>query len=232
LPYISIINPVYRAEEVLDELVARITLSVESITTNYEIVLVDDRSPDASWVKMVEIANGNLKVKAVRLSRNFGQHYAITAGLDYAKGEWIVVMDCDLQDRTEEITKLYYKALEGYDAVLARRYERKDGHFTSYNERNHTNRGLWHQASPFDAGGEQAAHAGLRQADDLLPAGHAYALGHPRDPDHLQAPRPADVRAPAGRRQPDRLRVQLQGAGGAKRAGADLRARGGVYRQR
>jgi polyisoprenyl-phosphate glycosyltransferase len=128
-PYISIISPVYRAEKVLDELVARIALAVENITTNYEIVLVDDRSPDASWEKMVNIAESNPKVKAIRLSRNFGQHYAITAGLDNAMGEWVVVMDCDLQDRPEEIIKLYQRAAEGYDAVLARRHERKDGYF-------------------------------------------------------------------------------------------------------
>jgi dolichol-phosphate mannosyltransferase len=62
----------------------------------------------------------------MQLSRNFGQHYAITAGLDYSKGEWIVVMDCDLQDAPEEIPRLYTKALEGYDVVVARRQERTD----------------------------------------------------------------------------------------------------------
>jgi dolichol-phosphate mannosyltransferase len=75
---------------------------------------------------MEQIAKTNKRVKAVKLSRNFGQHYAITAGLDHANGDWIVVMDCDLQDQPEEIAKLYAKALEGYDVVLARRYERKD----------------------------------------------------------------------------------------------------------
>ncbi|MCG6538003.1 MAG: glycosyltransferase, partial [Syntrophales bacterium LBB04] len=62
----------------------------------------------------------------INLSRNFGQHYGFTAGLDYAQGEWVVVMDCDLQDQPEEILKLYDKALEGYDIVYARRIERKD----------------------------------------------------------------------------------------------------------
>ena len=65
-------------------------------------------------------------MKGINLSRNFGQHYAITAGLRYVSGEWIVVMDCDLQDRPEEIINLYNKALEGWDIVYARRFERKD----------------------------------------------------------------------------------------------------------
>lgn len=123
---ISVVSPVYKAEAVILELVSRISTSVETLTFDYEIILVDDRSPDCSWQKMVEIAKVNSKVKAVRLSRNFGQHYAITAGIDHARGEWVVVMDCDLQDRPEEIIRLYQKAIEGFDAVLARRVERKD----------------------------------------------------------------------------------------------------------
>lgn len=75
----------------------------------------------------MEVAKSNPQLKGFKLSRNFGQHYAITAGLDQAKGEWIVVMDCDLQDQPEEIPNLYQKALEGYDAVLARRANRQDG---------------------------------------------------------------------------------------------------------
>lgn len=65
-------------------------------------------------------------VKGINLSRNFGQHYAITAGLHYAKGDYVVVMDCDLQDRPEEIPNLYNKAQEGYDIVYARRVHRQD----------------------------------------------------------------------------------------------------------
>ena len=74
-------------------------------------------------------ARSNLKdknIKAIKLSRNFGQHHAITAGLSYAHGEYIVVMDCDLQDQPEEIEKLYKKILEGYDIVLGCRKQRED----------------------------------------------------------------------------------------------------------
>lgn len=126
MPHLSIISPVYRAEKILPVLVQRITQAVSAITNDFEIVLVDDRSPDNSWDVIEALASDNPQIKAIRLSRNFGQHYAITAGIDHAKGEWIVVMDCDLQDRPEEIPLLYQKALEGFDIVLARRVRRKD----------------------------------------------------------------------------------------------------------
>jgi dolichol-phosphate mannosyltransferase len=89
-------------------------------------VLIDDRSPDRCWEVLQEIARTHPNVVAVRLSRNFGQHYAITAGLDVAEGEWTVIMDCDLQDRPEEIGRLLAKAQEGYDIVLARRHTGDD----------------------------------------------------------------------------------------------------------
>jgi glycosyltransferase involved in cell wall biosynthesis len=126
MPHLSIVSPVYRAEKILPVLVQRITDAVKLITNDFEIILVDDFSPDNSWAVIEELAKENTTIKAIKLSRNFGQHYAITAGLDHAKGEWIVVMDCDLQDRPEEIPLLYKKAQEGFDIVLARRSVRKD----------------------------------------------------------------------------------------------------------
>ncbi len=128
-PLISIVSPVYRAEKIVDKLVQRISEEVSKITENFEIVLVEDGSPDNSWEAIERNCQKDERVKGIKLSRNFGQHYAITAGLDNAKGEWIVVMDCDLQDRPEEITTLYTKALEGYDVVLASRHERQDTFF-------------------------------------------------------------------------------------------------------
>lgn len=125
-PIISIVSPVYNAEQVLVELVQRIETTVQQFTNHYEIILVEDRGPDQSWNIIKDIAAKNTKVKGLKLSRNFGQHYAITAGLDHSQGEWIVVMDCDLQDVPEEIKNLYIKAQEGYDVVLARRKVRKD----------------------------------------------------------------------------------------------------------
>ena len=119
--YISIVSPIYRGEKMVAELVRRNVESVSTITDNYEIILVNDASPDNSWDEIVKQCEQNPKVKGINLSRNFGQHYAITAGLHYAKGDWVVVMDCDLQDRPEEIPYLYHKAMEGYDIVYARR---------------------------------------------------------------------------------------------------------------
>ena len=124
---ISIVSPVYRAEKILPELVSRIKESVEKITFDFEIILVEDHGLDDSWQVIEEIAQSNKNVIGIKLSRNFGQHYAITAGLDAAKGEWVVVMDCDLQDQPEEIPNLYAEAMKGYDVVLAQRYQRKDG---------------------------------------------------------------------------------------------------------
>ena len=124
---ISIISPVYRAEKILDKLVYQIRNTLHEIGVTFEIILVDDRSPDNSWEVMRQLSIKFPEVKSIRLSRNFGQHPAIVAGLSIAKGEWIVVMDCDLQDQPKEIEKLYKKAIEGYDLVLARRENRRDG---------------------------------------------------------------------------------------------------------
>jgi glycosyltransferase involved in cell wall biosynthesis len=126
---ISIVSPVYKARNIIPELVSQIEKSVLEITDNFEIILVDDGCPDNSWEIIEEISILNKRVVGIKLSRNFGQHYAISAGLSEAKGEWIVVMDCDLQDRPDEIPNLFKKAIEGYDIVFAQRQNRKDGYF-------------------------------------------------------------------------------------------------------
>ena len=123
---ISIVSPVYRAEKILPILVSEINLVMERIGEDYEIILVDDRSPDNSWEVMKVLSSQNPKIKSIRLSRNFGQHSAIFAGLTKTKGDCVVVMDCDMQDQPKEIAKLYKKALEGYDIVLGQRENRKD----------------------------------------------------------------------------------------------------------
>jgi len=123
---LSIVSPVYRAELVLDELVERISNNIPSVFNSFEIILVDDFSPDKSWQKIVDISRKNINVRGFKLSRNFGQHYAITAGLNQVTGDYVVVLDCDLQDQPEEIEKLFNESQKGFDIVLARRYERKD----------------------------------------------------------------------------------------------------------
>lgn len=127
-PTISIVSPVYRADKIIDKLVAEIRKTLLAMNLTYEIILVDDRSPDNSWEEMKKISSLFPEVKSIRLSKNFGQHPAIMAGLSQAKGEWIVVMDCDLQDQPKEIEKLYKKAKEGFDIVLARRIKRQDNY--------------------------------------------------------------------------------------------------------
>lgn len=123
---ISIVSPVYKAENIVKELVREIINSVEPLVPDFEIILVNDASPDKSWQMISEICRKDKRVKGLNLSRNFGQHNAITAGLSFAQGEWIVVMDCDLQDRPDEIPNLYKKALEGWDSVFGQRTNRQD----------------------------------------------------------------------------------------------------------
>ena len=125
-PLISIVSPVYNADTIVEELTKQIKSALKQITENYEIILVNDCSPDNSWKNIVKESENDHRVKGINLSRNFGQHLAITAGLNYAKGDWIVVMDCDLQDRPDEIPNLYKKALKGWDIVYARRFQRQD----------------------------------------------------------------------------------------------------------
>jgi dolichol-phosphate mannosyltransferase len=123
---ISVVIPVYKAEDCLTELYSRLKKSLETISENFEIVMVEDCGGDKSWPIISELAKNDYRVKGFQFSRNFGQHYGITAGLDNCDGDWVVVMDCDLQDRPEEIPRLYEKAIEGYDVVLARRGRRND----------------------------------------------------------------------------------------------------------
>ncbi len=123
---LSVVIPVYRAEECLEELHRRLTSTLEALTEDYEIIFVEDGGGDGSWNLISALAQRDRRVQGLQLSRNFGQHYAITAGIDYSIGDWVLVMDCDLQDPPEEIPRLYAKALEGYDVVVARRQERTD----------------------------------------------------------------------------------------------------------
>lgn len=126
VPDVSVVIPVYRAEDCLEELYTRLTAALETISPNFELLLVEDCGPDRSWAVIQALAQRDPRVVGIRLSRNFGQHYAITAGLDASRGRWTVVMDCDLQDPPEGIPELYRKAQEGYDVVLALRAERSD----------------------------------------------------------------------------------------------------------
>lgn len=126
-PLISVVIPVYGCKELLVELYVRLTNVLPKLSEGYEIILVNDCSPDDSWQTISELYKKDKKVKGINLSRNFGQHAAITAGLQASQGKWVVVMDCDLQDRPEEISNLFQKAAQGFDMVFAKRKERKHG---------------------------------------------------------------------------------------------------------
>jgi len=126
---ISVIIPVYGCDKSLPKLYERLTASLESIVKKYEIILIDDCGPGNTWEIIQSIAKIDGSVKGIRLSRNFGQHIAITAGLEESIGSWVVVMDCDLQDKPEEIVKLYEKAQSGVDIVFAQRVDRQDSFF-------------------------------------------------------------------------------------------------------
>jgi dolichol-phosphate mannosyltransferase len=125
MPVISVVSPVYLGAGNVSELCRRLEIALVQISFDYEIVLVEDGSPDASWDEITQEASRNNKIRGLKLSRNFGQHHAITAGIDFARGDWVVVMDCDLQDPPELIPDLYMKAKEGNDVVVALFEERQ-----------------------------------------------------------------------------------------------------------
>jgi len=130
---LSIVSPVYKAEGIVDELVARIMSETKKITEDFEIILVEDGGNDNSWEKIKSNCEKNLQVKGVKLSRNFGQHYAITAGISKANGEYIVLMDCDLQDDPVYIHHLYQEIIKGFDIVFSIREERKHSLLKKFN---------------------------------------------------------------------------------------------------
>ncbi|EKF9799883.1 glycosyltransferase family 2 protein, partial [Vibrio cholerae] len=123
---LSVVSPIYGAPEALEQLVDRLSKVLGSITKDYEIILVNDGCPKGSWDEIQRLVEIYPCIKGVNLSRNFGQHKAIAAGLYQVSGDFAVVMDCDLQDMPEEIPKLVGKAQEGYEVVFGRRVERKD----------------------------------------------------------------------------------------------------------
>ena len=129
---ISVVIPVYGCRAAIPELHRRLCESLEKISKAFEIILVDDYCPQNSWEEIQKVCEKDKRVIGIHMARNFGQIRAITAGLDKSRGDWVVVMDCDLQDRPETIPELYQKAQEGYDVVFARREGRKDSAITKF----------------------------------------------------------------------------------------------------
>lgn len=129
---ISVVVPVYGCRAALEELHMRLVTTLKKITQCYEIIFVNDACPQNSWEVIEKICLNDKNVKGIELSRNFGQIKATTAGVDYSSGDWVVVLDCDLQDKPEEIINLYNKAMEGYDVVIARREKRQDSRVKTF----------------------------------------------------------------------------------------------------
>lgn len=127
--YISVVSPVYMAENIVEELVSRVSKEVAKLSSTFEIVLVEDFSPDNSWEKIEELCKKYPFVKGVKLSRNFGQHNAIRAGVSEAKGDVVVLMDCDLQDDPGHIKLLVEQFQNGNDIVYTKRIKRKHSFF-------------------------------------------------------------------------------------------------------
>lgn len=124
---LSVIIPCFKCEQSLKELYERLVVSLNSISEEYEIIFINDASPQKDWEVIQKICSENKKAKGINLSKNFGEYYAITAGLEKSSGKWVIVMDGDLQDSPEEIKNLYQKAQENFDIVFAKRIMRKDG---------------------------------------------------------------------------------------------------------
>jgi dolichol-phosphate mannosyltransferase len=123
---LSVVIPVFNESGLISELVKRVKENIELISNNYEILVIDDGSTDETWTKILEESLSSDKLKSLKFSRNFGQHYAITAGLHISTGDWAIVMDGDLQDKPENIPKLYLKAQEGFDVVFISRQNRPE----------------------------------------------------------------------------------------------------------
>jgi polyisoprenyl-phosphate glycosyltransferase len=132
---LSVVVPVYGCGDCLVALHDRLSRSVEQITGRYEFVFVDDRSVDDGWTVLQRLAREDSHVRAYRLSRNFGQDAAITAGLAQARGQWAVVMDCDLQEAPEDILRLWAAAGEGYDVVRTTRRGWRHSRFRRWTSR-------------------------------------------------------------------------------------------------
>ncbi|HBL23382.1 MAG TPA: glycosyltransferase [Deltaproteobacteria bacterium] len=129
IPYVSVLVPVLNEEESLPELNTRLHDALAGLQKPYEIIYINDGSTDRTEVLLEEFHRGDGRVKVIEFNRNYGQHMALFAGFDFAKGEIVVTIDADLQNPPEEIPRLVAKAEEGYEVVATYRKDRKDSLF-------------------------------------------------------------------------------------------------------
>jgi len=126
IPYISVVAPALNEEAVLEEFCRRMSAVLSKCAAEYEIILVDDGSTDSSFSLIRELHEGNANIKGLSLSRNFGHASAISAGLEYAQGQVVVIIDADLQDPPEVLPDFFEKWQEGYKVVYGVRRKRKE----------------------------------------------------------------------------------------------------------
>lgn len=123
---LAVVAPVFNEEELVREFYARLKAALEALVPiTYEIIFVDDGSRDRTYERLTDIANNDPSVRVLRFSRNFGHQIAITAGIDHARGDAVVVIDSDLQDPPEVIAAFVAKWREGYDVVYGIRRRRE-----------------------------------------------------------------------------------------------------------
>ena len=126
---ISIVVPLYNEEKNIRLMYDRLVSSILKITSNFEIIYVNDGSNDNSFLELVKLSNEDERVKYINFSRNFGHQIAVTAGLDYSKGAAVVIIDGDLQDPPEVIPEMYALYKEGFEVVYGQRLIRKGESF-------------------------------------------------------------------------------------------------------
>lgn len=128
-PLISFVLPIYREEGNIDLLYERITTTVATTDLDAELIFVNDGSPDGSLDRLIDLSRRDRRVTVVDLARNFGHQVAVSAGIDHARGDAIIIMDADLQDPPEVSLELIREWQDGWDVVYAQRRTRRDGAF-------------------------------------------------------------------------------------------------------
>ncbi len=116
----SIVIPVYNSEEILKTTIERTVKFLKTLKAPYELILVNDRSPDNSWTIIEQMSKKNKSIVGIKLLKNYGQHTAVYCGLEVARGEFVISMDDDLQNPPEEIIHLIKKIKEGHDLVFGK----------------------------------------------------------------------------------------------------------------
>ena len=122
---LSIIIPIYNEEQIIPELYKRLSESAQKITSDYELIFINDGSKDLSLLELIKISDQDKKVFFINFSKNFGHQIAVTAGIDHCNGDAVVIIDGDLQDPPELIPEMYKKHKEGYEVVYAQREKRE-----------------------------------------------------------------------------------------------------------